>query len=212
MRAMVRDVLELGSSLGFLDEISEDFLQQPEAVDPSWRSLLSEVPAGDGNGHRRQRAEVARGSAGAATNGGPSQSGDAATRLAELVTRAAETPRGGNGHPSNGRAAQGAVELQRLPPAVARPVTMPLLPSAALATPTIWPLVNAYRSRGHFNARLDPLGLLDTARIAELDPATWGFTEHDLARVIEPTGVHGIPRATLGEIIAHIRSVYADTV
>ena len=29
------------------------------------------------------------------------------------------------------------------------------------ATPTVWPLVNAYRSRGHYNARLDPLGLLE---------------------------------------------------
>ena len=31
-------------------------------------------------------------------------------------------------------------------------------------------------------ANLDPLGLLETARIVELDPATWGFTEADHAR------------------------------
>jgi 2-oxoglutarate dehydrogenase E1 component len=199
MRAMVRDVLELGSSLGFLDEISEGFLQQPETVDPSWRALLSETaPAGDGNGQRAPRAE-------------PAQDGNGRrARSAELPLPVA--PRSGNGHPGNGRAASVVAELQRLPPQVARPVTMPLTPSAALASPMVWPLVNAYRSRGHFNARLDPLGLLETARIVELDPATWGFTEHDLGRVIEPTGVHGMLRATLGEIVAHIRSVYADTV
>src|SRR5262249_30134350 len=185
-------------SLGFLDEISEGFLQQPDAVDPSWRALLSETAPADGNGQRAARSEPA-----------PDGNGRRA-RSAELPLPVA---RSGNGHPSNGRAASAVAELQqRLPPQVARPVTMPLTPSAALASPMVWPLVNAYRSRGHFNARLDPLGLLETARIVELDPATWGFTEHDLGRVIEPSGVHGLPRATLGEIVAHIRSVYADTV
>ncbi|MGH2900841.1 MAG: thiamine pyrophosphate-dependent enzyme, partial [Solirubrobacteraceae bacterium] len=76
----------------------------------------------------------------------------------------------------------------------------------------MWPLVNAYRSRGHYNAKLDPLGLLETARIVELDPATWGFTPKDADRVIEPTGVHGIARATVGEILGHLRRVYADSV
>src|SRR4051812_40823986 len=158
MAAMVRDVLELGSSLGFLDEISEGFQQQPDAIDPSWRSLLTEHPPIAGNGHHPA----------------------------------------GNGHPSNGRAAQAmAAELQTLPPVSTRPVTMPLSPVTGQAAPMVWPLVNAYRSRGHFNARLDPLGLLETARIVELDPATWGFTARDLGRLIEPTGVHGLPRATL---------------
>src|SRR5262245_12577715 len=198
MRAMVRDVLELGSSLGFLDEISEGFLQQPEAVDPSWRALLSETaPATDGNGQRAPRVE-------------PAQEGNGRrARSAELPLPVA--PRSGNGQPGNGRAASVVAELQRLPPQVARPVTMPLTPSAALASPMVWPLINAYRSRGHFNARLDPLGLLETARIVELDPATWGFTEHDLGRVIEPTGVHGMPKATLREVLAHLHTIYAGS-
>ena len=187
MAAMVRDVLELGSSLGFLDEISEGYLQQPDAIDPSWRSLLTEHPPLVGNGHRAE-----------AGNGAP-------------VAKAPASP-GGNGHPSHGRAQALAVELQTLPPVSTRPVTMPLSPVATQASPMVWPLVNAYRSRGHFNARLDPLGLLETARIVELDPATWGFTPRDFHRLIEPTGVHGLPRATLGEIVAHIQRVYASTV
>ncbi|HEX8112281.1 MAG TPA: 2-oxoglutarate dehydrogenase E1 component [Kofleriaceae bacterium] len=175
---MVRDVLELGSSLGFLDEISEGFLQQPDAVDPSWRSLLTEHPPVVGDGHRPAA--------------------------------------GGNGHPSSGRAQTLVAELQTLPPVSTRPVTMPLSPVVTAisspAAPMVWPLVNAYRSRGHFNAKLDPLGLLETARIVELDPATWGFTPRDFNRLIEPTGVHGLARATLGEILAHIQRVYASTV
>lgn len=78
--------------------------------------------------------------------------------------------------------------------------------------PSVWPLVNAYRVRGHLQAQLDPLCLLETADNPELHPAMWGFTAADLDRVIEPTGVHGLQRATLGELIAHLGKVYAGSV
>lgn len=35
---------------------------------------------------------------------------------------------------------------------------------------------------GHFAAKLDPLDLDKRVAPAELDPAYWGFTEHDLDR------------------------------
>jgi len=166
---MVRDILELGSSLGFLDDISEGFVRQPDSVDPSWQALLADAPRPGGNGHAT------------------------------------------NGHATNSHV---AVALQGLPrdATSTRPGIVTMSPITAQATPSVWPLVNAYRSRGHFNAKLDPLGLLETARIVELDPATWGFTERDLERVIEPTGVHGLARATLGEILGRLRQVYASTV
>jgi 2-oxoglutarate dehydrogenase E1 component len=172
MAAMVRDILELGSSLGFLDEISDGFHRQPDAIDPSWHALLtpdSRVPP----------------------------------------------TRGGNGHAGNGHAVrEPALELHGLPRdvGVARPGVAAVAPTAAEAVPVVWPLVNAYRSRGHFNAKLDPLGLLETAPIAELDPEAWGFTARDLERAIEPTSVHGLPRATVGEVLAHLQRVYANTV
>src|SRR5262249_39189761 len=97
-------------------------------------------------------------------------------------------------------------------PAFTRPGAVTMSPITAQATPSVWPLVNAYRSRGHFAARLDPLGMLEPARIRELDPATWGFAQADLDRVIDPTGVHGMSRATLRELIAHLRRVYAGSV
>jgi 2-oxoglutarate dehydrogenase E1 component len=155
-------VLELGGSLGFLDEIYEKFQAQPSAVDASWHEVLDgKAPSG------------AR----------------------------------GNGH-GNGRAAPAAAPTAALP----RPGIVTLSPLVAQAVPSVWPLVNAFRSRGHFAADLDPLGLLETARVSELDPATWGFTERDAARVIEPTGVHGMPRATLGELVAHLRRIYSGSV
>src|SRR5258708_3796647 len=91
-------------------------------------------------------------------------------------------------------------------------------PSAArVASPvvrapiSVQPLVQAFRSRGHFAANLDPLGLLETARVVELDAATWGLA--DDGRRVEGHGVFGVPAAaTLGEIVAHLRGVYCGSV
>ncbi|HEX2688763.1 MAG TPA: 2-oxoglutarate dehydrogenase E1 component [Kofleriaceae bacterium] len=197
---MVRDLLELGSSLGFLDEISSGFLQEPDAIDPSWQALLREL-GGDGRpvpgrGHGAASGNGSRGLANGPSGGGNGHAGNG---------------HAGNGHAGNGQAAAARTSEPRGPSFV-RPGMIMVSPSAAEAAPTVWPLVNAYRSRGHFNAKLDPLGLLETARIVELDPATWGFTARDLERVIEPTGVHGLPRATLGQVLAHLHEVYARTV
>lgn len=178
---MAQDVLELASSLAYLDELDDAFRASPQAIDPSWHALLGDEPAG----------------------------------------------RSTNGHPTNGHAANGsnghAVQAPSAPPPVAahaapqrptpsRTTSVTMLPIAMQSQPSVWPLVNAYRARGHFAANLDPLGLLEHARVAELDPALWGFSEADADRVIEPTGVHGLPRATLAELLAHLGSVYARTV
>ena len=54
---MVRDILELGSSLGFLDEIYEELQQRPDTVDASWRTLFDgearPTNGTNGNGHPR---------------------------------------------------------------------------------------------------------------------------------------------------------------
>jgi 2-oxoglutarate dehydrogenase E1 component len=220
---MIRDILELGSSLGFLDEIAEGFQQSPDSVDPSWQALLvdgagatAHVPRdGEGNGRGGDGKARVRAAAGAIA--------DSATAGNGRAKRQADNGQAGNGQAGNGQAARAmaargapgvALEARTVPrdASEVRPGVVTMSPIAAQARPTVWPLVNAYRSRGHFNANLDPLGLLETARIVELDPSTWGFDEEDLDQLIEPTGVHGLPSATLREIVAHLRGVYANTV
>ncbi|MBA3463749.1 MAG: 2-oxoglutarate dehydrogenase E1 component [Deltaproteobacteria bacterium] len=173
---MAQDVLELASSLAFLDELNDTYRTAPGEIDPSWHGLLGEpAPATNGrvNGH--------------ATNGHAANGAAVETPTAVPVTRNSL-------------------------PTFARPGAVTMSPINAQLTPSVWPLVNAYRSRGHFAANLDPLGLLETAKISELDPVTWGFTEVDRDRMIEPTGVHGMPRATIGELTSHLHRVYAGSV
>ncbi len=125
----------------------------------------------------------------------------------------AELPERGNGS-SNGHGnghAQGNGNYGTAIPRGERMGNVTMAPIVAHAA-SVWPLVNAYRVRGHLQAKLDPLGLLETADNPELHPATWGFTPADLDRVIEPTGVHGLPRATLKELIDHLNKVYAGSV
>ncbi len=180
---MSLDVLELGASLGYLDELDQQYAAQPDTVDPSWHELLGPRPT---HGHHAATNGTA---AAAATNGHPAPA------------------------PTNGHSAE-AHNPMTAQPRLGRPgaVTMaPIAATAAQGAPAVWPLVNAYRSRGHFAASLDPLGLVETTRIAELDYATWGFTEKDLDVVIEPTGVHGLPRATMRELLAVLRTVYSGS-
>ncbi len=72
-------------------------------------------------------------------------------------------------------------------------------------------LIRAYRARGHFHAKLDPLGLAGIKDEAELDPGSYGFTEGDLDRKIFLDKVLGLEFATLREIIAILRRTYCQT-
>ncbi|HEY5301423.1 MAG TPA: thiamine pyrophosphate-dependent enzyme, partial [Acetobacteraceae bacterium] len=73
-------------------------------------------------------------------------------------------------------------------------------------------LIRSYRVRGHLEARLDPLGLQVPPRHAELDPASYGFTDADLDRPIFIDNVLGRQTATLREIVSILRETYCGHV
>ncbi|CAN5515054.1 2-oxoglutarate dehydrogenase E1 component [soil metagenome] len=199
MPPMSRDILELGGSLAFLDELYERQQAEPGAIDPSWHALIgpvgSPVPAPPpGSGDVKPNGTNGHGTNG--TNGEP-QNGMGnqtphETLLDELDADQIAITRG----------------TTRRMPSFARPGSVTL--SSIVVSPSVWPLVNSYRVRGHYAANLDPLGLLETAQIVELDPATWGFTDPNTP--IEQTGVHGMPSGTIGEIVALLQRTYSGSV
>jgi hypothetical protein len=72
-------------------------------------------------------------------------------------------------------------------------------------------LIRAYRMRGHFYAKLDPLGLEPARDREELDPRTYGFTEADYDRKIFLDHVLGLDYANLREIVAILDRTYCQT-
>jgi 2-oxoglutarate dehydrogenase E1 component len=73
-------------------------------------------------------------------------------------------------------------------------------------------LIRVYRVRGHLEAQLDPLGLRHPGYYAELDPATYGFTEADMDRPIFIDGILGLETATMREILAILRASYCGQI
>jgi 2-oxoglutarate dehydrogenase E1 component len=72
-------------------------------------------------------------------------------------------------------------------------------------------LIRAYRMRGHFHAKLDPLGLEPEHDEEELEPHSYGFTEADMDRRIYLDNVLGLEFSSMREIVAILRRTYCQT-
>ncbi len=74
-------------------------------------------------------------------------------------------------------------------------------------------LIRAYRVRGHLLAQLDPLQLMQPAYHADLDPATYGFSESDYDRPIFIGGAFdGRDTITMRELLDVLRQTYCGHV
>jgi 2-oxoglutarate dehydrogenase E1 component len=72
-------------------------------------------------------------------------------------------------------------------------------------------LIRAYRMRGHFHAKLDPLGIEAPRDREELDPRSYGFTEADFDRKIFLDHVLGLEYGSLREIVTICERTYCQT-
>ncbi|MET4801739.1 2-oxoglutarate dehydrogenase E1 component [Bradyrhizobium sp. LB11.1] len=72
-------------------------------------------------------------------------------------------------------------------------------------------LIRSYRMRGHFHAKLDPLGIEAPRNREELDPRTYGFSEADFDRKIFLDHVLGLEYASLREITVICERTYCQT-
>lgn len=70
-------------------------------------------------------------------------------------------------------------------------------------------LVNAFRTRGHFAAQLDPLGLVVPPLARELTVEGWGGAPQSL---VAAHGVAGLGATTLATLATTLRAIYAGTV
>lgn len=73
-------------------------------------------------------------------------------------------------------------------------------------------MINAYRTRGHQVANLDPLSLRDRPQIQDLDPTFHGLTEADMDTVFNTGSLQMAPQMTLRDIIGAVREIYTGTI
>jgi 2-oxoglutarate dehydrogenase E1 component len=175
-----------GVSNAFVEQMYRRFAEDPNSVDPSWRGFF------------RDLADDAR---------------------SLLSSRG-----GGNGSaPAKGdwRTVPDADILEALAPGyvASRPkkpgkksVSENEVRAATLDSIRALMMIRAYRVRGHLFANLDPLGIEERPYHAELDPATYGFSEKDLDRPIFIDHVMGLETATIREILDILRRTYCSTV
>ncbi len=74
-------------------------------------------------------------------------------------------------------------------------------------------LINAYRFRGHQHAELDPLGIWQQERVADLDPAFHELTAEDFHREFSVGSFAiGKPTMVLGQLVEALKKTYCGAV
>ena len=174
-----------GLNAGYVGQLLEQYLENPEAVDPAWRELFE-----------RADASVV-----------------AALPGLERLVGASRAEGDGNGSAP-------AVEAERAAPAAPEPTAEAAPESAAAVDDELvggvaaaMSLVKAYRTHGHLNAHLDPLGsepmgdpALDETRLQPpLTPELQARIPAKLLRL-------SVPGETLLEALPRLRDVYSGTI
>ncbi|MGQ0677341.1 MAG: 2-oxoglutarate dehydrogenase E1 component [Rhodospirillales bacterium] len=177
-----------GNNAVFVSELYARFLENPAAVDPSWRGFFEDM-----------RDDVR---AVLDDMKGPSW----APRESRVI---------GNGHGIEAEHASGGDGRTAAAPAAAAPAFQPSggrVRQATLDSIRALMLIRAYRVRGHLEANLDPLGLSPPKPHPELDPRTYGFGESDLDRDIFINYVLGVETAPLRRILQILRETYCGSI
>ncbi|UCH75965.1 MAG: 2-oxoglutarate dehydrogenase E1 component [Rhodospirillales bacterium] len=176
-----------GANETYIAELYERYLRDPGSVDSAWAEVFQDLQ----DGPEAIAAEL--------------RGASWAPRTGRVV--------GVNGeHPALADAAAGIVATPAMPAAGAPVASAEQIRRATLDSIRALMLIRAYRVRGHLHATLDPLGLEERPPHAELDPATYGFSEADLDRPIFINYVLGLESATLREIVSILNATYCGNI
>ncbi|HEM45981.1 MAG TPA: 2-oxoglutarate dehydrogenase E1 component, partial [Alphaproteobacteria bacterium] len=178
-----------GANETYIAQLYERYLQSPSSVDPDWADLFAELHDGPAEigGELHGASWAPRDSRVIGANGQQPALSDATAGITQRTDEAAPLPF---------VRADSAEQIRR----------------ATLDSIRALMLIRAYRVRGHLHASLDPLGLEERAPHAELDPATYGFSEDDWDRPIFINYVLGLETATLREIVSILNATYCGSI
>jgi 2-oxoglutarate dehydrogenase E1 component len=188
--AFARTSFLYGGNAAYLEQLQARYETDPQSVDAEWQAFFQSL--------KDNRSDVVRNA-----SGPPWQPSRLAYADGDLV--AALTGDWGEVEKAVGDKIKGAAHAKGVEVSAAD------VQQATRDSIRALMLIRAYRIRGHFHAKLDPLGLEPEKSEEELDPSSYGFSEADFDRPIFLDKVLGLEFATLREIIAIVRRTYCQT-
>src|ERR1019366_2926655 len=193
--AFARTSFLYGGNAAYIEDLYAKYESDPAAVDAEWREFFKRL-----KGAGADVVNSARGAPWKKPNWPLRPDGDLVAALdgqwAETEKRLAEKISGKFGNLAQGKGVEiSSTEVQQ----ATRDSIHALM------------LIRAYRMRGHFHAKLDPLGLEPEKNEEELDPRSYGFQEADLDRRIFLDKVLGLEFSSMREIVAILRRTYCQT-
>ncbi|WP_119461704.1 2-oxoglutarate dehydrogenase E1 component [Rhodospirillaceae bacterium SYSU D60014] len=177
-----------GPNASFIVELYARYIEDPDSVDPSWRSFFADL-----QDDARSVLQELRGASWAPQR--PGIIGDESAGNGQQV-EAPTTPRSARGNGALAPTSAGFDQVR----AAAKDSICALM------------LIRSYRVRGHLEANLDPLKLRPHEPHPELDPRTYGFTEADMDRPIFIGNVLGLETATVRQIVRVLRETYCGNI
>src|SRR5438477_8933780 len=184
-----------GTNATYIDDIYARFEKDPASVDPEWQEFFKSL--------KDQPADIAKNAEGPSwgRNNWPLTPQDELTSALDGNWAEVEKVVG----------AKLAAKAQAKGQARGAEVTAADLHQATRDSVRALMLIRAYRMRGHFHAKLDPLGIEAPRDREELDPRSYGFVEGDFDRKIFLDHVLGMEYASLREIVAICERTYCQT-
>jgi 2-oxoglutarate dehydrogenase E1 component len=180
-----------GGNADYIEQLQARFETDPDSVDPEWRDFFRSL-----KDDPKSVEALAHGPSWEKPNWPTRPNGDL---VAALDGNWAETEKA-IGDKIKGKAQARGVEMSATD-----------VQQATRDSIRALMLIRAYRARGHFHAKLDPLGLEPEKNEQELDPRSYGFTEADYDRKIFLDHVLGLEFATLREIVTILQRTYCQT-
>ncbi len=195
------------ASLAFLEELFEQYQEDPTSVPADWRAYF--------DGLRNGQAVAVNGSAAPLTS--PPQPATPVAPPGLAPTPNLVTPDGiATAHAI--AIANGDVKLAAAPAGEAMPLPLPSVATGtageervAFLQDRVDQLVRAYRVRGHLMAEIDPLGR-PRPGLPELDPNFYHLTEEDMDRSFSTDTIEGPQSMSLRQIIKRLRNTYCRSI
>jgi 2-oxoglutarate dehydrogenase E1 component len=188
-----------GGNAKYVEDLYQQYLTNPAAVDSHWRSFFDQMAAPRGpSWARADWPPKPSDEQTAALDGNWAEVEKAiAAKLAALAPKGAK--------PAPGTASAPVV------PAPAATASADEIKKATMDSVRALMMIRAFRMRGHLAADLDPLKLKEPANHPELDPETYGFTAADMDRPIFLDNVLGLEKATIRHIVEIVKRTYCGT-